>query len=61
MSIITQNGNSLFLINYATQIICFVVVTPLVLLRLLVRWKLVRGLGVDDGMHTHRTWVARAN
>lgn len=51
MSITVHNGNSLFLINYATQILCFVIVTPLVFLRLLVRWKVVCNLGVDDGMY----------
>lgn len=50
MSATVKNGNSLFLINYATQILCFVVVTPLVWLRIFVRWRLKRALGIDDGM-----------
>ncbi|KAJ5999785.1 hypothetical protein N7481_000194 [Penicillium waksmanii] len=48
MSVTVKNGNSLFLINYATQILCFVVVTPLVWLRIFVRWRLKPALGIDD-------------
>lgn len=50
MSVTIHNGNSLFLTNYATQIICFVAVTPFVALRILVRWRLNHSLGIDDGM-----------
>ena len=45
-----HNGNPLFLINYATQIISFIAVTPLVFLRIFARWKLQHALGIDDGM-----------
>lgn len=50
MSVTIHDGNSLFLVNYATQILCFIVTTPLVLLRIFVRWKVTRALGMDDGM-----------
>lgn len=49
MSVTVHDGNSLFLINYATQILCFIVTTPFVLLRIFVRWKVNRALGIDDG------------
>ena len=49
MSVTIHDGNSLFLINYATQILCFIVTTPFVLLRIFVRWKVNRVLGIDDG------------
>ncbi|KAJ5085165.1 hypothetical protein N7532_009936 [Penicillium argentinense] len=48
MSVTVKTGNSLFLINYATQILCFVAVTVLLWLRLFVRWRLKRALGFDD-------------
>jgi len=50
MLVTRHDGNSLFLVNYATQILCFIVTTPLVLLRVFVRWKVNRALGIDDGM-----------
>lgn len=50
MSVTIDNGNSLFLINYATQIISFIAVTPFVLIRFFVRWRLNDALGIDDGM-----------
>lgn len=42
--------NALFRVNYATQILCYVIVTPLVFLRIYVRWRWKRALGFDDGM-----------
>ena len=54
MSVTIHNGNSLFLINYATQIISFVAVTPFVALRIFVRWRLNHALGIDDGMPRFR-------
>ncbi|KAJ5553203.1 hypothetical protein N7494_002581 [Penicillium frequentans] len=48
MSSTAHDRNSLFLVNYATQILCVVLVTPFVFLRIFVRWKLMNGLGVDD-------------
>ncbi|KAJ5327786.1 hypothetical protein N7452_008176 [Penicillium brevicompactum] len=48
MSVTIHNGNSLFLINYATQIISFVAVTPFVALRIFVRRRLNHALGIDD-------------
>lgn len=50
MSVTVHDGNSLFLVNYATQILCFIVTTPFVFLRIFVRWKVNRVLGIDDGM-----------
>jgi hypothetical protein len=52
MLVTSHNGNnSIFLLNYATQVLCFILVTPFVFLRFLVRWKLSGTLGIDDGMH----------
>lgn len=45
-----HQGDSLFLINYATQIVSLIIVTPFVFLRVWVRWKVNRALGIDDGM-----------
>lgn len=55
MSNTAHDRNSLFLINYATQILCFVLVTPFVFLRIFVRWKLMNGLGIDDGKYATDT------
>jgi hypothetical protein len=49
MSVTVHNRNSLFFINYATQIVSFIAVTPFVFLRLFARWKLQHTLGIDDG------------
>ncbi|KAJ5610415.1 hypothetical protein N7510_007134 [Penicillium lagena] len=38
----------MFLLNYATQVLCFILVTSFVFLRFLVRWKLSGTLGIDD-------------
>lgn len=50
MSSTGHDENALFRVNYATQVLCYVVVTPLVFLRLYVRWRVKRALGIDDGM-----------
>lgn len=50
MSVTVHNGDPLFLINYATQIISFIAVTSFVFLRIFARWKLQHTLGIDDGM-----------
>ncbi|KAJ5216640.1 uncharacterized protein N7498_003047 [Penicillium cinerascens] len=50
MSVTIYDGNFLFLINYATQILCFIVTTPFVLLRVFVRWKVNHALGIDDAL-----------
>jgi hypothetical protein len=55
MSNEVHDRNSLFLTNYATQVLCFVLVTPIVFLRIFVRWKLMSGLGIDDGMYATDT------
>ncbi|KAJ5604823.1 hypothetical protein N7510_009977 [Penicillium lagena] len=48
MLVTSQNGNSMFLVNYATQVLCFILVTPFVFLRVFVRWRLSGKLGIDD-------------
>lgn len=43
--------NSLLLINFFTQIICFTVVTFFVFLRLIVRIRLRQPVTIEDGMY----------
>ncbi|KAJ5167240.1 uncharacterized protein N7482_006021 [Penicillium canariense] len=47
MFVTIQDGNPLFQVNLATQILCFVILTPLVILRLFARRK-IHYIGVDD-------------
>ncbi|KAJ5114407.1 hypothetical protein NUU61_000166 [Penicillium alfredii] len=49
MPVTIYEGNTLYLINYVTQILCFALVTPFVFLRLCIRARFKQLLGIDDG------------
>lgn len=50
MTSIRQERSSLPLINFITQILCFIFVTSFVLIRFFARAKLKQNFGIEDGM-----------
>lgn len=44
--------NSLLQVNLSTQILCIALVTPVVILRLIIRKRLRQPFSVEDGMYS---------
>lgn len=52
---LTDNG--LLRVNLSTQILCIALVTPVVILRLIIRKRLRQPFSVEDGMYSARYWT----